>query len=103
MNSKQKGNRGEVELANVLKGYGFDARRGQQYKGSPDSPDVTGMNGVHIECKRVERLNVEEAMKQSIRDAGSDTPVVMHRKNRGEWLVTMRLEDFIKLYKGANE
>ena len=101
MNSRAKGSRGELELSHVLKNYGYDARRGQQYSGSPESPDVIGLPDIHIECKRVERLNIEEAMKQSIRDAGNDTPVVMHRKNRGEWLVTLKLEDFIRLYEGA--
>ncbi len=101
MNSRAKGKRGELELAKVLRGNGFDSHRGQQFKGSQDSPDVTGIDGIHIECKRVERLNLDEAMEQSIRDAGQDTPVVMSRKNGKKWLVTMRLEDFIRIYKEA--
>ena len=101
MNSREKGAAGERELAKILRAYGFDARRGQQFSGANGDPDVIGIPGCHIECKRVERLNIYEAMAQSINDARiGETPVVMHRKNREEWLVSMRLGDFIKLYKG---
>jgi len=97
---REKGKRGERELAKVLQKYGFDARRGVQYSGSPDSPDVIGLPGVHIECKRVERLNIDQAMAQAVHDSGEDEiPVVFHRKNQQKWLVTMRLEDWISLYK----
>lgn len=95
MNSRQKGKRGELELAKVLRDYGFDARRGQQFKGGADSPDVTGLPGLHIECKRVERLNIYEAMEQSTRDAGDQIPVVISRKNGKQWLITFRLSDFL--------
>ena len=58
------------------------------------------MPGVHIECKRVERLNVYEAMAQARRDARpGETPVVMHRKNRQPWLVTMDIDDWLKMYE----
>lgn len=103
MNSRAKGKRGELELAKVLRAYGYDSHRGQQFKGSQESPDVTGLDGIHIECKRVERLNIDEAMAQSIRDSGTDTPVVMHRKNGQQWLVTMRLDDFIKIIGGNHD
>lgn len=51
------------------------------------------MEGVHIEVKRVERGNVHNWMDQAVRDAGDQCPVVMHRKNRTEWLITVRLTD----------
>lgn len=95
MNSRQKGKRGELELAAVLRAHGYDTRRGQQYAGANGDADVVGLPGVHIECKRVERLDLDGAMAQSVRDArDGELPVVMHRRNRGEWLVTMRLEDW---------
>lgn len=99
MNSRQKGARGERELASKLREYGYNSRRGQQYCGANGDADVTGLDGIHIECKRVERLNLEDAMSQSRRDSREDEiPVVMHRKNNCEWLTTIRLEDFIKMY-----
>jgi len=99
MNSREKGKRGERELAAELKSYGFETRRGQQYAGINGDADVIGLQDVHIECKRVERLNIQDAMDQSKRDAKEDIPVVMHRKNNCEWLVTMRLEDWIDFYR----
>lgn len=99
MNSRRKGAEGERELARLLREYGFgDARRGQQYSGANGDADVIGIDGIHIECKRVERLNVDTAMEQSQRDAREgEMPVVMHKRNRKPWLTTMLLEDFLKL------
>lgn len=99
MNSKQKGSRGERELASKLREYGYDCRRGQQYCGASGDADVIGLEGLHIECKRVERLNIEDAMSQAKADTKGGFPTVMHRKNNCEWLVTMRLEDWIELYR----
>ena len=100
MNSRQKGAAGERELAKVLRSHGFETRRGQQYCGSNGDADVVGLPGVHIECKRVERLNLEDAMAQSRADARpGEIPVVMHRKNNCKWLVTLSLDDFMTLYK----
>lgn len=103
MNSRAKGATGERELARKLREYGYDARRGQQYSGINGDADVLGLQGVHIECKRVEKLNIDDALSQSIRDAKeNEIPVVMHRKNHTEWKVTMKLEDWIKLYRESN-
>lgn len=100
INSKQKGKRGELELKNELNKYGYETRRGQQYCGSNGDADVVGLPGVHIECKRVEKLNINNAMKQAENDAKINTlPVVFSKKSRESWLVTMKLEDWMKLYK----
>lgn len=104
MNSRKKGASGERELSKVLKEYGFETRRGQQYCGTNGDADVVGIDGLHIECKRVERLNIDDAMAQSMRDArDGEMPVVMHRKNHKKWLVTMTIEDFIKLWKESKD
>ena len=99
MNSKRKGAVGEREIAQYLREHGFtEAKRGVQYQGSPDSPDVTGLTGFHIEVKRVEKLELDKALAQSIRDAGADEiPVVFHRKNRTKWKCTLLLDDFMKI------
>lgn len=99
MNSREKGKRGERELAGVLRDYGYSTRRGQQYSGASGDADVVGLPGIHIEVKRVERLCLEDAMAQSRRDArAGEIPVVMHRKNHCPWLVTVSLEDFMRIY-----
>ena len=100
VNSRRKGAVGEREIAAYLREHGCDAHRGQQYKGGADSPDVTGLDGYHIEVKRVERLNIDDALNQAIRDKGKDeTPVVFHRRNRMPWKATLLLDDFMRLVK----
>lgn len=101
VNSRTKGAAGERELANRLKEYGFTARRTQQFCGTAGDSDVvcTELAEFHIECKRVQNLNVDKAIDQATRDCGDKTPIVMHRKNNRPWLVTMFLEDWIALVK----
>ena len=102
---QRKGADGERELVNVLNDYGYQtARGGSETFGT--IPDVIGLPGIHIEVKRVERLNVPEAMQQAIRDSikfNDGKPALFHRRNRQPWLVTMKLEDWIALYRAGNE
>ena len=94
VNSRDKGARGEREYAAVLTEMGFAARRGCQFAGGEDSPDVVGgIHGTHVEVKRVEKLNLDKAMDQAIRDCGKNVPYVAHRKNSKQWLVTLQLAD----------
>jgi hypothetical protein len=99
MNSCQKGKRGERAWRDELIAHGYQARRGRQFSGSPDSPDVVcpDLRDFHFEGKTVERLRIHEAMAQAINDAGGKIPVVAHKRNRGEWLITMRATDWFKL------
>ena len=100
MNSRDKGCRGERERANKLKEYGFDCRRGQQFCGANGDADVVGLDGIHIEVKRTERLSLYDALSQAKSDAREgEMPVVVHRKNNCEWVVVQPLEDWIALYK----
>lgn len=98
--SRDKGKRGERELAGILRDYGYDCRRGQQFCGSNGDADVVGLPGIHIECKRVERLDLYGAVEQAKRDAKEEElPVVIHRRNNCEWLVTMPLEEWMSMYR----
>lgn len=99
INSKDKGKRGERLCAKKLREYGYDTKRGVQYQGSPDSPDVVGVPGLHVEVKFTEKLRLWDAVEQAIRDAGKDEiPIVMHKKNNSEWLAILRLDDFMPIY-----
>ena len=105
MNSSRKGAAGERELADLLRGYGYTIERGGTLSFG-EAPDLVGLPGVHIECKRVERLNVPEAMQQAIRDSErfrDGMPALFHRRNRQPWLVTVRLDDFMQMYRTAAE
>ena len=99
INSRRKGAQGERDLAKALRSYGYDCRRGQQYCGANGAADVIGLPGVHIECKRVEKLNIESALAQAKADRNqNEIPVVMHKRNKSEWLVTLPLEYFMQIY-----
>lgn len=100
VNSRQKGARGEREFAEVLKKRGYQARRGQQFSGGKDSPDVkTALDKIiHFEVKRTETLNLYKAMEQAIKDSGKGKlPIVAHKRNRKNWLIIMEVDSFFKV------
>lgn len=97
--SKSKGKSGELQLMHILRDfYGYeDVRRGKVFQ---NEPDIVGLHGIHIECKRVEGMKVgttllTAAMLQSEAEAmkkDGDRPIVIHRQNgEKEWKVTTRL------------
>ena len=103
--SQRKGRAGELELAQLLQGYGYDVQPGQAVSYGA-TPDLVGLSAVHIKCKRNQRLNVPEAMAQAVRDADrfrDGAPAVFHRRNRSGWLVTMRLPDWMKMYQKVHK
>ena len=100
--SRDKGKRGELELVHRLRELGFpDVHRAQQYCGSASSADVLGLPGIHPECKRTEALRIYDAMAQAIQDSEgtTDLPAVFHRRSKMPWLVVMRIEDWVELYR----
>jgi hypothetical protein len=73
-------------------------RNDQTYVGGRENPDIS-LPGIHLEVKRVEALRIAEALNQAVSDAaGRALPVVMHRRNRGEWVALMRPGGFLALY-----
>ena len=102
VNSRQKGARGEREIASILKARGYDAHRGQQYSGANGDADVEGIPGFHIEVKRTEQFRLWGAIDQAKRDAREqETPVVFHRKNGSQWVAVMELDDWLDLVEEA--
>ncbi len=101
INSKQKGARFERQLAGILRTkYGYNCRRTAQYCGNTgDAADVVGLPGLHIEAKHQERMNLYDWMAQAARDARNGLPAVFHKKNNADILVTMRLDDFMEIYR----
>ena len=97
--SRDKGKRGELEFAKLCKKHGFESRRGQQYSGTETSADVVGLEGIHIEVKRTEKLNLYDAIDQVKRDKNkSDLGIVAHRRNNHKWLVIMDADEWFNLY-----
>ncbi len=96
---RRKGARGELEVAELLTRAGFPCSRNGR-NGITADDLAHSIPGVHLEVKRVERLNVPAAMAQAKRDAGIRSPVVLHRRSRDEWLATVRLEDLLEWWWG---
>ena len=104
INSKQKGARNERKWAEFCREHGYEkVRRTAQFCGNTgEASDCVGLEGIHQECKAVERLNIVEAMNQAVRDSTKEgegnLPIVAHKRNRTPWYVTMLAEDWFKLY-----
>ena len=105
VNSKQKGARFERQLASKFREYGYiDSRRTAQYCGNTgDASDVVGLPGIHVEAKHQEKMHLYDWMDQAKRDAEAGgvekLPAVFHKKNNHEILVTMTLDDWMKIFK----
>lgn len=72
--SRNKGKRGEWELVRLLRAEGFDARRGQQFRGTPESPEEEEEEG------RRRRARQEES--------AGEAAMVFPVKGGGEWKLT---------------
>jgi Holliday junction resolvase len=96
INCRSKGARGEREAAKLLRDLGFaGARRGQQFRGGYDTPDVIceALPGILLEVK------CEQAVKPGTKrfddvwakvrlDAGSRQPALLWRHDRQKWNLT---------------
>lgn len=100
INSREKGARYEIHVAKRIREYGFKAERGCQHAGGKDSPDVkTNMKFIHLECKKVEKLNIWNALHQSKRDAGEDeNPAVVFSRNREDDYFAVPFDFFMQMY-----
>lgn len=103
MGSKERdrGARGERLLRDFLNSHGLDVKRGSCFR---HESDLIGLIGIHVECKFVDRLNLRKAMEQAEEEAQKrkdGIPVVFHKTTRKPWLVTMRGEDWVMMYKLA--
>ena len=103
--SQRKGRAGELELARLLQEYGYNVEPGRAVSyGS--TPDIVGLPGVHIECKRAEQLRPYSWLELAERDAvrfGDGLPAVFFRRSRSPWLVVMKLGDWLELYQTQSE
>ena len=107
INSRSKGKRGELEAAaewNRLVPKA-NSRRSQQHSGTESASDLISPGTPHLwlEVKRVERgLNLDAVMEKSREQCGELCPVVLHRKNNGEWMVTFPMEQIKRFVQQVN-
>lgn len=113
VNSNQKGKRVEREFRDILRSYGWEARRGQQFSGGDDSPDVVCEElPIHWEVKgdqSVTSVKLMAAIEQAITDCPKGKwRVVAHKKDGGRWdskrwYATLTIEDFLDIIKEVME
>jgi hypothetical protein len=98
---REKGKRGERAAAEVLRALGFtDCRRGRQYAGHPDAPDVVGIPGAHLEVKVRQAGNVTRWLEEAAEDGGPErVPLVMHKRNGEVFKITFFASDIWRLYR----
>ena len=104
--SQSKGRRGEIELAQYLREHGVPNARPGAALNFGSEPDVVGLEGLHIECKRHERLEIARWYDQARADAArmkDGKPVVIFRQNRRQWMVTLSLDDFLSMVENAQK
>lgn len=101
--SQRKGRNAERELAAIFRANGIPAE-----PGAPESfgatPDIVGVDLIHVEVKRRENVNLSAALAQAEADSqkfGDGLPCVFHRANRQGWRATMTLENWLTLYERA--
>jgi hypothetical protein len=99
-NSRQKG---KLEWAKFLNEKVPEAKAsgGQQAsERGMDGTDVMSALPFHWEVKRVQQLNLHDAVDKCRAESGYGRwPAVAHRKNDRKWVVSMDAEDFLKLAK----
>ncbi len=109
LNSRKKGKVGELEACQKLAElFGWAAQRSQQFCGRAGDDDikVAQTPSLFWEIKREQNCNVHKAMQRASEDAGRRCPVLMHRKNHTDWLLTIRLSDLPRLchaYQSATD
>lgn len=103
MNSKQKGKRGELEACEFLRSFNVAARRGQQFKGGDDSPDIVADIPYHIEVKRTEKLQLWAACRQAEADCQGKEWIVLHKANGTDWIVIQPADSFLRLQCGKQK
>jgi Holliday junction resolvase len=97
INCRSKGARGEREAAKLLRDLGFaGARRGQQFRGGYDTPDVIceALPGILLEVKCEQAVKpgtkrFEDVWSKLCEDAGTTrAPALLWRHDRQKWNLT---------------
>ena len=97
---RDKGQRGEREVVAWLTAHGYPgAGRGWQSRRGHAQCDAEGTEW-WIEVKRGKQVNVRSAMRQAMGDRDERKPLVVWRDDQQPWMVSMHLEDAVRLFAG---
>lgn len=106
INSCLKGKRGERLAAKLINELfpGASARRGQQFCGSPDSPDVVSdLPGIHLEIKNSQKMAVYSWLAQTdLERAPGDVGLVLMKRNLKPWLVCCYAKELPQLVRNLH-
>lgn len=94
---RDKGTRGELEVAAIFRSYGFDCDRVPNSGGLRIKGDLYGNVPVHVEVKRQENLRLPLWLRQAAAEAGHRIPVVAFRQNHGEWYAALPLDELVPM------
>nr|PZN86573.1 MAG: hypothetical protein DIU57_04375 [Pseudomonadota bacterium] len=99
--ARNKGKRGEREVANLLnKRLGFEAFKRNIMQSRQGGCDIDTELPVAIEVKRQQTLQLGRWIKQAREQgrASNKTPVLMYRRNNEDWsiLVDMTVDEFVE-------
>lgn len=91
-------------MAAILRKHGWaGARRGQQFAGGADSPDVVGgPDGWHLEVKLVEALNFWQAFLRAGEEGDGARPMLVTRRNGTRWAAMVDFEVLLTLIRDAH-
>lgn len=96
--SRDKGARGERELARILTEAGFASTRNARNGLSTD--DIAHcLPDTHVECKWSETLCIPAWWTQTMRDASGRVPVIAFRQSHQPWRVVTLLDHYLDLRK----
>jgi Holliday junction resolvase len=104
LSSRRKGIAGELEVCAILRNHGLKAQRTAplQAAGNVNDADVIGVEGMHLEIKRQERVQIDSWCAQAeLAAKPTDVPCVVWRRSRERWRVALPLQDFLDLVERA--
>jgi len=95
---REKGARGEREVAAILRAHGFECERTPNSGGLQVKGDLAGSFPAHVEVKFQETARPWAYWEQASNEAPIGLmPVVAFRRKRSPWLAIVKLEDLAEL------
>jgi hypothetical protein len=102
--SRRKGNRSEVQVANLLRQFGYTAVTSRSARGGYQSgEDIVSNFPCSIEVKNQARTDLAGWYRQAEEQSMGKTPIVVHKRvgkaQADDWWVTLTFGDLIRLLR----
>jgi len=97
--SRDKGAKAEREAASLWRLAGFPARRRLSQYQERCGADLEGTDPYLVQVKVGKNPNVWEALEEAVKEAkDGQIPVAMIKKDRKQWIVVIKWNDFTNLH-----